>query len=325
MGVLDATKMLTLTEITKRAGYDGEANVLGAIAQQLDILDEIPWYPATHKDYNRQFQAKRLGSGGFTKVNGPIVSASSEGDYIPEPVKMYATESKVDEKALAGLTGEEAYRVRDSEDAMNLTGIMQDWAKQLMYADQGSAPDAFKGFASRRASLSAPFTTGASGTGSDLTSVWTFEFTPAGVYLVYQKGGQPGIKNEDRGRWRIRTPADDGDLWAWIRYYEIWAGIVCRNERAMNRYCNIETAGSSNLFDPSVYLAKVKNQLPSRGKNAVSFANRTILGQIEANAYNKTNAAYNLREIVGFGPVAAVGGIPFRCWESILDTETALT
>ena len=30
-------------------------------------------------------------------------------------------------------------------------------------------------------------------------------------------------------------------------------------------------------------------------------------------------------DITGFGPVAAVGGIPFRCWESILDTETALS
>lgn len=324
MGVLDATKYLTLPEITKRAGYDGEAKALGAIAQQLDILDEMPWFPATHKDFNRQFQAKRLGAGGFTKVNGPIVSASSEGDYIPEPVKMYAAESIVDQKALAGLVGEEAYRVRDSEDEMNMAGIMQDWAKQLMYADQGSLPDAFKGFASRRAALGA-YCVGASGTGSDVSSVWTFEFGPTGVYLVHQKGGQPGVKNEDKGEQRVATPAADGFMWAWVRMYEIWAGIVCRNERAMIRYANIETSGSSNLFLPDTYLQKVKNQLPSRGRGAVAFANRTLLGQIEANAYNKTNAAYSLREIVDFGPVAAVGGIPFRCWESILDTETALT
>lgn len=324
MGVLDATKVLTLPEITKRAGYDGQGKALGAIAQLLDILDEIPWLPATHKDYNKQFQAKRLGKGGFAKVNGPIVSATSEGDYIPEPVKMYGAESIVDVKALAGLTGEEAYRVRDSEDEMNLTGIMQDWAYQLMYADQGTAPDAFKGFASRRASLGS-YCIGGSGTGSDLTSVWTFEFGPSGVYLVYQKGGQPGIKNQDQGKLRVPTPAADGYMYAWVRLYEIWAGIVCRNERAMIRYANLESAGSSNLFDPTTYLQKVKNQLPSRGRNAISFANRTVLGQIEANAYNKTNAAYTLRDITGFGPVAAVGGIPFRCWESILDTETALS
>lgn len=324
MSVLNAYSYLTLPEVTKREGFDNEAAVMGQIAQNLEFLDEVPWLPSTHQGYNKQLQAKRLGSGGFTTVNGPIVSASSETDFITEPVKMYAAESIIDEKALAGLAGADAYRVRDSEDALNLEGIMQDWASKLLTANEIDTPDAFRSLARRRASLD-DYCIGGGGTGSDLSSIWTFEFGPNAFYLAYNKGGQPGLKNEDRGRMRLPTPKANGYMYAWVRYYEIWAAIVLRNERALIRYANIETAGSSNLFSASDYVKKVKNRLPSMGRNAVAFANRTLKGQIDADAYNKSNAAYSVRDIEGFGPITAIGGVPVRCWESIPDTETALT
>lgn len=324
MSVNDAYSYLTLPEVTKRAGFDSEAAVMGEIAQNLEFLDEVPWLPSTHQGFNQQLQAKRIGSGGFTKVNGPITTASSETDFITEPVKMYAAESIVDEKALAGLSGEDAYRVRDSEDSLNLAGIMQDWALKLLTANEADTPDAFKSLSRRRASLGS-YCVGGGGTGSDLTSLWTFEFGPNAFFLAYNKGGQPGLKNEDRGRYRLPTPKADGYMYAWVRYYEIWAAIVLRNERAMIRYANIETTGTSNIFSASDYVKKVKNQLPSMGRNAVAFANRTLKGQIDADAYNKSNAAYSIRDITGFGPVTAIGGVPVRCWESIPDTETALT
>jgi hypothetical protein len=323
MSVNDAYSQLTLPEVTKRAGYDNEAAVMGAVAQELEFLDEVPWFPATHQGYNKQLQAKRLGVGDFAEVNGPIAKIASETDYIEEPVKMYAAESIVDEKILAGLMGEEAYRVRDSEDALNLGGIMQDWAAKILRGSEADLPNAFKSIYRRRAALGS-YCLSAGGSGSDLTSLVTFEFGPSGFYLAYQKGGQPGIKNEDRGRFRVRTPKNDGDMYAWIRYYEIWAAIVLRNERALIRMANIESSGSSNIFNASDYVKRVKNQLPSMGRNAVAFANRTLKGQIDADAYNKTNAAYSIRDITGFGPVTAIGGVPVRCWESILDTETAV-
>ena len=64
---------------------------------------------------------------------------------------------------------------------------------------------------------------------------------------------------------------------------------------------------------------------PKGGRDAVAFANRTLKGQIEAAAYDKSNASYTLLDIVNFGPVPAVAGVPVLMYESLLDTETALT
>jgi len=321
MGALTAYKNLTLAEVNKREGYDDMAAVVGELAQQNDVVDEFPWFPSTHGAYNKQLQAKRLGKGAFATVNGAVTAISSETDYITEPVKLYEGDSQIDTRALA--SADDPYKVRDSEDALNLAGLIQDWVYNLFYAGV-STPDAMKSFNQRRAALGT-YCIGGGGSGGDTSSLWTFEFGPSGIYLAYNKSGVPGIVSEDRGLNLVPIPNGTGNMWAWVRHYEIWAAIVLRNERAMIRYANIETAGTTNIFSPGDYIKFVKNRLPLGGRNAVSFANRTLKGQIDADAYNKTNAAYSIRDIADFGPVTLISGIPVRMCEALIDTETVVS
>lgn len=324
MAALSAYEYMTLAEANKRAGYDDAAAVLGELAQMIDVLDVMVWKPSTHGDYNKQFQATRLGSGSFAKANAPLTTISSSGDIIPEPVKLYEGESQVDERVLKGT--QDPYAVRDSEDKMNLEGAFQDWAYNLFYANEGDSPDAFRSFARRRNAIG-DFCINAGGSGSDLTSAWTLEISPSALYLAYPKNsGTPGFKNEDRGRQRVTAPTGSGDMYAWCRLYEIWAAIVLRTERALIRYANIESAGASNLFDIQGYIRYVKNKLQNSGRNAFCFVNRTLKGQIEAEAYSDTkNGALTVRDIEGYGPVTFIAGIPLRMHEGITDTESALS
>lgn len=321
MSALTAYKNLTLAEVNKREGYDDMAAVVGELAKVNDIVDEFPWYPSTHGAYNRQLQAKRLGAGAFSQVNGAVNVISSETDYITEPVKLYEGDSQIDTRALA--SADDPYQVRDSEDALNLAGFLQDWVYNLFYA-AATTQDALKSFNQRRSALGS-YCVGAGGSGGDTTSLWTFELGPNGIFFAYNKSGSPGIKSEDMGKVLVSIPNGTGSMWAWVRHYELWAAIVLRNERAMIRYTNIESSGSSNIFSPSDYIKKVKNQLPNAGRNAVSFANRTLKGQIDADAYSKSNAAYSVRDIADFGPVTLISGIPVRMCEALLDTETVVS
>lgn len=323
MGNLTSYSTMNIAEANKRAGYDNQAAVLGDIGQRNEFIGLVPWYPSTHGTYNQAFQAKRLGSGTWSKANGPLQNINSEGDYLVEPIKMYEGDSPVDDRILQ--TAEDPVKLRDSEDAMNLEGLLQGFTYDAFYVDNVAYPDAFKSFSARRGTLGSDYTFGGSGTGSDVTSLWTFEFGPAGFYMVYNKGGTPGIKNKDMGLERVTVPTGTGQMRAWVRHYEIWGAPVLRNNRAMIRYANIETSGSSNIFSAADYLKKVQAQLPNMGKNAVCFGNRTMVGQITADAYNKSNAAYSLRDIEGFGPVAFIGNIPVRMLEVLLDTETAIS
>ncbi len=70
---------------------------------------------------------------------------------------------------------------------------------------------------------------------------------------------------------------------------------------------------------------QIKNQLPSVGRNAVAFCNRTLKAQLDNNAYAKTNAILTVREIQNYGPITFAADIPVRMLEQIVDTESALT
>jgi len=325
MSVITQNSALSWTEALKRLGFDGEAEVMGEVSQQNDFLDECPFLPANQGIYNKQLQAKYLGKGAFSKAYGATTPISSGTDEITEPVKLYEGDSNIDDRVLKGV---DARKVRDSEDILNFNGLVQDWLYQLVYVDQGDYPDAFKGLYARRKTLSTakPYTVwGGSGTGSDVTSVLLFEFGPSGFYMTFPPdSGAAGFHNEDRGMHSLPVPSGSGNYWAWVRHFEIWAGIVLRNSRAFLRYANIETAGASNTFSASTFI-KMKRELPSVGRNAVAFANRTVMGQLDDLAYNKANISYHLREIQGYGPITHCAGVPFRMYEPILDTETAIS
>ena len=323
MPTLTAYSPLNLAEVQKRAGYDNAAAVVGQLAKRNDFLMDCPWYPASHGAYHKVLQATRLGEGTFGKANGPVGVIVSQAEETTEPVKMYEGDSPVDDRLLASATN--PMKVRDSEDAMNMEGLVQGWIYSLIYGNELSTPDGFKSLSRRRPKLVAGYTVGGGGTGSDLTSMYLMEFGPAGFYMAYPEGsGSPGIKNEDRGRVYIAAPTGSGNYWAWVRHYEIWAALVLRDERALLRYANIESAGSSNIFSATTFIG-LKNKLPSMGTNAIAYANRTLKAQIEADAYNKSNAAYSVSEIEGFGPITRITGVPVRVMEGLLDSETAIT
>ena len=321
MSTLTSYANMTLTEAYKRAGYDSQAAVIGELMKRNDFLAACPWYPASDGIFHKHLQATRLGVGAFGKANAPISSVSSTADEVVEPIKIYEGNSVIDERVLR--TAKDKMKARDSEDAMNLEGMLQNWIYNLMYNNDTTTPDGFKGLAQRRASLNT-YCVGGNGTGSDLTSMWLFEFGPTGFNLRYSENGTPGMLNEDRGRQLVTAPTGTGQMWAWVRYYAIIAAMELRDQRAMLRYANIETAGSSNTFASSTFIG-LKNKLPNLGRDAVAFANRTLKSQIEVLAYDKSNANYSIMEIENFGPVARVVGVPVLMMEALLDTETALT
>lgn len=325
MAVISQNKNLTLAEINKISGNADAAAILADLAQRNDFIDEVPWFPSTHGSHNEQFKAKSLGRGAFRAGNDAIPILSSAGDIYKEPVRVYEGDSVVDDLILKAAN--DPYNARDAQDIMNLEGILQDFNHALIYANPLQDKEAFVSFSQRRKKLGA-YCRGAGGTGTDLTSFWLFEFGKRGVYMVYNKSGSPGLKNEDMGLKNVPVLNTDntvkGYMWGWIRHYEIWAGIVVANDRALQRYCNIETDPGSSNFDPNTVI-DMTAQLPTPGGNmAVGFAPRSIFAEIQKHAYNKVNASYSLEKIEGFGPVPKIVNVYVRPWEAISEGESAV-
>jgi hypothetical protein len=318
MSKIVSTQAMNIVEASKREGYTDKASFLTQLAKKYDLLQVAPWFPSSDGAFHKYTQAVRLGNGGFVKANGPVPSISSSADTFIEAIASYQADSRVDDSILK--TAKEPGKVRDSEDVANLEGVMKNWMYELFYGT--NSIEGFKGFAERRAALDEQYTFDNGGSGSDLTSIWLMELGERGFNFRYPSGAQPGISSDDRGRHLVRTLADDGDFWAWIRHYEIYAGMEIKNPKALLRLANIESGGST--IDHAKFI-KMKNQLPNVGRDAVGFGNRTAHAIVETMAYDKSNAAYSLQDIEGFGPVVRLVGIPIMMIETILDTESALT
>jgi hypothetical protein len=321
MGIIQQNKQLTLAEVNKMAGFQDLGDIIAELSQNNEFLDEVPWFPSTHGSHNEDFKAKNLGKGAFTRANTGIPSFSSQGDIIKEPVRLYEGESVVDERLLEG--ADDPYRVRENYDKMQLEGILQDFNSQLIYSKNFANPDAFNGFAQRRNKTGIKvFCRDAGGTGAGLTSAWLMELGRNGVYLSYNKAGTPGLKNEDRGKWRVPAPDNTGMMWAWIRHYEVWGAINVHNERALQRLANIEADDTSINLDLKVII-QMRNQLPNKsGSSAVLFANRTVASQIEQACSEKANISYSLVNIEGYGPIPRIYGVYVRPWEAISENES---
>ena len=317
MATIVSTQAMNIVEAQKREGYKDALSFLANLVKKNDFLNMAPWYASSDGAFHKWIEAARLGKGGFTKANDAVPKISSGSDSKVEPISFYQADSVIDDVVLK--TAKDKVKARDSEDVANLEGFTQDWLYQLMYGTY--AVEGLNGLAARRAGLG-EYAYSAGGSGSDLTSLWLFEFGERGFNLRYPAGAQPGISSDDRGLNNVPVPVGSGQFWAWIRHYEIAAGMEIINQKAMLRMANIESGGTD--ISPNTFI-KMKNQLPNVGRDAVGFCNRTAHALIETGAYNKTNAAYSIQDIEGFGPVTRVVGIPVLFWEGILDTESALS
>jgi hypothetical protein len=333
MAVLTINKPFTLAEANKINGNVELGNLLADFSQRNTFLDEVPWFPTTHGSYTEEFRAKFLDEGEFTEINAGIPQLGSTGDIIKETVKMYEGESAVDDRLLQ--MADDPYLARDTRDRMNLEGILQGFNRRVLYPKTAGDDKAFKSLTERKNAISADVTSplcnfvfDAGGTGTGLTSAWLFEFGMAGFHMIYNKAGSVGIKNEDKGMWKLPAADGKGTADMWIRHYQVVAGMVEGSRHSCMRLANIgfDPSKPETHFKPETLIEQMLPYLsdPS-GAGAVLFVSRGVWGQINRALYDKNNIMYSRREIEGYGMVPEIMGVVIRPWDAISQSETKIS
>ena len=161
-----------------------------------------------------------------------------------------------------------------------------------------------------------------------MTSIFVIQWGEAKVYGIYPQNLPAGIKVEDLGE--VTAVASDSPLTspayfqAYRSHLAVYFGINVEDERCVQRYCNIEQTGTSNIFDPE-HLVEVINRLPDP-EGAVIYVPRLVKTQMDIAAMNKSNAFYSI-DAAGdvFGrPLIRFRGVPVRMADR-LTSETAVS
>lgn len=322
MATLTAYAQLTLLELAKRTNPKGDLAVIAEVLQRdNEILQDAPWIEANDTFGHKIVQRLSLPTGSWRKLNQGVASEASQTRELTEGIGMLETYSEADKDLVDAAPDPRAFR--NSESIAFLEGLSQTLASCLIYGNAGTDPEKFTGLAPRLDVLSQVNAYGASGTGSDLSSVYVVQWGENRVFMAYPKGSKSmGINHTDLGEVTL-LDSSSNKYQGYRDHFQVKCGLVVKDERCVARIANCETAGSSNLFDEDL-LIEALNRMPMRGSGAVIYANATLLTRMDIIAKDKSNVNYGIQDIFG-RPTVTFRGIPVKKVDAILDTETAIT
>lgn len=320
MATLTTASQLTFLELANRLQNKTLLAIAEVLSEDNEWLKDAVWLPSNQPTSHVHLQRLSEPTGSLRRINQGVATEASQTQKVTEPFAMYEAESVIDERLVQLARDKKAFR--SGEDLAFLAGMFKNVSGDMLYGSIATEPDGINGLLTRRNALGTHCVSG-SGTGSDLMSALAVQWGKDRVHLIYPEGSSTmGIKAEDRGRQRI-LDSSSNPYWAWVTRFYFDVGIVVRDDRCLKRYANIESSGSTNIFDEDKLIALL-NGMKERGKGAVIYVNETLMTQMEIRMKDKTNV--NLTLDTAFGePIMRFRGHPVRLWEQMLITESAVS
>lgn len=332
MATLDLTSAFTLVEIAKRTWGNEVLPLANALVQRNDIVRDALWFEANGPTHHIYSKVIALPSGTWRILNSGVDKKVGQTRQVDERIALLEGASEIDEAAL--LMSPDPLMIRSQEDLLFLEGMGQQFAQALFYGNQWKSnsgapthmtePEKLVGLGARYYNSSSHSNVQlAGGSGADLTSIWIVEWSPNGVFLAYPRGAKTtGVERVDNGRQRL-LDSNSKPFWGYCTQFKINAALCVKDDRAVQRIANIETAGSTSIFDPDL-LIKALNKMPSMGEGATIYCNRTIKSQIDINAKDKSNVFYTAQDPYGRS-ITYFRGVPVHLCEQLIDTEEAIS
>lgn len=319
MALLNAYNALTLTALASRTQNQNIMAIAEVLAESNPILDDIPFREANDQLGEKVSRRTSVPTGSYRKINQGVATEAAGTEQLIETIASLEARSEID-KELVDASGSPGV-FRSTEDFAFVEGLSQTAAQTLIYGNQSVNPEQLDGYATRRNALSDPNVYGNGGTGSDLTSMFLVKYGIGQIYGIYPKGSPVGLEMRDLGEQTV-LDSNSNPYQALVSLFKWKMGIVERDPRCLKRIANIETTGSTNIFDEDLLITAL-NAFPSGSGGIVIYTNETIKTQMDIYAKDKTNLTYGFAEFGGV-PTTTFKGVPVRQNDGILDTETAV-
>jgi len=320
MSTIAVNNYLTLIELAKRHDPDGNtADLIDTLSKQNPMLEEGHWEEANDLTSHLFTQVIEEPSGEWGQINKGVTFAGGRTKQVKEPIAMLESAVKVDLRLLDRARNPEKFFADECK--MHLKGMGKTAHSGILYGNNASDPDKINGLFTRYNLTSMANVYGNSGTGSDVTSIAIVKWGKDATYFAYPRGGKKIIE-ESGAREELIQPSTTTGYKAMVNFFKLNFALCVADDRAFQRVANIETTGTSNIFDEDAIITAL-NKMPDL-MNVVIYVNRTIKTQMDIALKDKTNVHFTVEEAWG-RPTVHFQGVPVRLCEGILDTETAIS
>jgi hypothetical protein len=315
----------TLYELKNAHDPSGNlAKIVDILWATNSVLRDAYWEEANDITSHVYAQTVVEPTGEFGVINKGVAYEDGITTQVREHIGMLESYSKIDERLLKRARNKDAYRAQ--RNAMTLRGMTKKFHDEFFYGTTVGAPEGVDGIATRINGLSdwPNSTKSAGGSGNDNTSIYVIKWGPEGVFLVYPRGdggGQRMIEEKDMGLQKVTDT--NGVYYAWETHFMLNFGLCIADPRAIQRYCNLEVTGSTNIFDED-HLIEVLNRMEDM-ENVVIYCNRTVKTQMDIALKDKNNVNFSVDEAWGKPGVLHFKGVPVRLCDQIVDTEDTVS
>jgi hypothetical protein len=317
---------MTLLEQANRIDPGGD---LATIAEVLDennpIIQDMPMVEANDTFVHSFVKRLSLPSGSVRGMNEGVSEEQSQTVVEKAEMAIIEGRSKIDIKIVDNAPNPKAFRMQEAR--AFLEGMAQTHADMVLYGNNQDEPKEINGFFQILNSLAATTNViGASGTGSDTTSILVVQWGAGQVYGIYPRGSKSmGIEHKDLGVQTV-TDANSKRFEAYEDVFTLWTGICINDERCVGRIANIESSGSSNIFDEDD-LITLLNRMKNGGRGATIYCNDTVKTQMEILLKDKANVNFTPGRGEGLAgqEMLYFRGHPVKLLDAIVNTETAIS
>ncbi len=289
-----------------------------------NMLEEAPYMPANDLWTHKSVRAATLPTGSRRTINKGITPSTTRETSVLDVIGGFADYAEYDRALIDNSPDPAGMRIMKAR--RHIQGIGQSVVSDILYGD--GTEDSIQGLAPRLDTIDSEFVWSAGGSGSDLTSVFVVTWEPGAVEMVYPKnmaGVQLGVKHEDKGQ-VTKTFSDSTMLEVYRDYFEVWFGLAVEDPRCIGRIANIETTGTTNIFDENLLIQLLSEM--ETGPGTRIYANQTIIAQARIRLKDKNNMHWTQagQALAGL-PILEFDGIPVRQIDKriLLNTEDAIS
>jgi hypothetical protein len=233
MSTLTDSGFPNLANVASRLDPNGTlAPIANVLSKMNPFLEMIPWVEGNSPDGHQITQTvNSLPSATWRQYNAGVAATKGQTTQYMESCGRLEDESKIDEAVLQRMGGAS---YRQSEDAIKLEGISQQFATAFFYESTSSNPERVHGLAPRYPATSgytsSSYVLAGTNGGSNARSIWLVKFGDRKIYGIYPKGTKAGLEKIDGGRQRV-LDANSRAFWAYITTMVWRCGIAVEDYR----------------------------------------------------------------------------------------------
>lgn len=317
------TNGLRLDEVAKRKAPDGSMNaIVDALMEENQIIEDAIWREANDTFSNKGTRWVKEPSGAWRKLNKGSTFEKGETVAITDTIGILESWSENDIKMIDAFPN--PIQARNDEAMSFVRGLGKTMASAIVYSNTITTPEQFTGIAPRLASIAASDNViNEGGTGSDLTSIFVIDWGIDRAHMLFPKNSKVGLQHKDLGT-RVVYDSDGNPFEAYTDKFTWDAGFTVKNQKSIGRIANIETSGSTNIFDEDNLIILLNRMTKGPGRRI--YVNETIMSQMQIRLKDKSNVNFSKGDgLDGGGPVMMFNMVPIRQVDKIIDTESALT